>query len=329
MAVYRFESFVLDPHAHTLRGPSGLVHLRPRAFNLLTTLVEAHPRLVSKEDLMDRLWDGQEPSESALTQTVSELRSALGDSSSQPRFIETCHRKGYRFKAEIVPVDTGVFHEEASGSKRAPVRQAKRLPRLVAIAAGLAVIGAFVAWHHGFATRRAEPVVVLMDSMAPKGVYDPVTRENHGTNADDISDVLRSLPITTLKETTSPLWDREKNLNDWDPSLIVVHRSCFYDPRDSDDESTARAKRLRAAQQIEGFLDNMSSTCPQTRFLVYSRSFSVGDRQREWERAILTKSPQLEGRLFTLAVTWGTSFRSQENGAAIEQRVRSILKLDQ
>ena len=47
-----------------------------------------------------------------------------------------------------------------------------------------------------------------MDSPHPERVYDPATRKTGGTNADDLTDLLRDLPVLLLKETTNAIWDR-------------------------------------------------------------------------------------------------------------------------
>ena len=73
----------------------------------------------------------------------------------------------------------------------------------------------------------AVPVVVLMDTSAPRGVYDPRTRQNSGTNADDISDALGSLPVALHKETLGATWNREDQIVKQNPDLVVIHRSAF------------------------------------------------------------------------------------------------------
>ena len=72
-------------------------------------------------------------------------------------------------------------------------------------------------------------MIVLMDSQHPERVYDSATRQAGGTNADDLTDLLRDLPVTLLKENTGSTWHREDQILRQNPSLILVHRSCFYD----------------------------------------------------------------------------------------------------
>ena len=56
------------------------------------------------------------------------------------------------------------------------------------------------------------PVVILMDTPAPAGVYDDATRAGSGTNADDLNDALRAFPVELHKETVSSTWDREDQI---------------------------------------------------------------------------------------------------------------------
>ena len=101
MCCYRFEPFQFDPEAGQLHGPHGEIRLRPQAFHVLRELLEQHPRVLSHDELLDRVWGAAHISTNSLPQVVSELRQALGDSAQAPRFITTVHRRGYRFVAPL------------------------------------------------------------------------------------------------------------------------------------------------------------------------------------------------------------------------------------
>jgi DNA-binding winged helix-turn-helix (wHTH) protein/tetratricopeptide (TPR) repeat protein len=103
---HRFKEFVLDREAGRLEGPEGEIRLRPQAFRMLEALAEAAPRIVSQEELLDRVWGVEHLSPASVKQAVSEVRLALGDDPSRPTIIETVPRRGYRFIApleEIIP----------------------------------------------------------------------------------------------------------------------------------------------------------------------------------------------------------------------------------
>lgn len=77
------------------------VDLSPKLLDLLLLLADNAGTLVTKEILLDALWPGANVTDNALTQAVSELRQALGDSASSPQYIKTVARRGYRFVALI------------------------------------------------------------------------------------------------------------------------------------------------------------------------------------------------------------------------------------
>jgi DNA-binding winged helix-turn-helix (wHTH) protein/tetratricopeptide (TPR) repeat protein len=101
---YRFGPFTLDPAAYRLQQDGDIIPLSPKIIDLLLYLVARPSVLVSKDDLFKALWPDVAVTDNALTQAVSELRQALGDDPSEPAYIQTVARRGYRF---IAPVHTG------------------------------------------------------------------------------------------------------------------------------------------------------------------------------------------------------------------------------
>jgi DNA-binding winged helix-turn-helix (wHTH) protein len=93
----RFEEFVLDTPRHQLRRGDQPVHLTPKAYDLLAILLDRRPEAVAKEDLEQRIWGSTHVAETSLAGLVAELRSALGDSRREPRFLRTVHGFGYAF----------------------------------------------------------------------------------------------------------------------------------------------------------------------------------------------------------------------------------------
>jgi pimeloyl-ACP methyl ester carboxylesterase/DNA-binding winged helix-turn-helix (wHTH) protein len=103
-ATVMFGEFALDPGRATLLRDGSPVSLTPKAFAVLEYLARHSGRLVTKDEFMDRLWPGVFVGDAALKVCVREIRRALGDDSHQPRFIETAHRRGYRFIAPVTLV---------------------------------------------------------------------------------------------------------------------------------------------------------------------------------------------------------------------------------
>ena len=107
---WTFGDFVLDLDARELVRAASPVSLSPKAFQLLSILVEACPRALSKTALQDRLWPGTFVVEKNLTNLVGEIREALGDDAAHPRYIRTVHRFGYAFCEPAVTEARGARH---------------------------------------------------------------------------------------------------------------------------------------------------------------------------------------------------------------------------
>ncbi|MBX7054702.1 MAG: winged helix-turn-helix domain-containing protein [Pyrinomonadaceae bacterium] len=100
---YEFGEFRLDARSQRLtRRDSGeAVSLTPRAVLLLKTLVCSKGRLLTKEELLDRVWAGSIVEEGNLSQTIFVLRKALGEGKKDPKFILTVPGRGYQFIATV------------------------------------------------------------------------------------------------------------------------------------------------------------------------------------------------------------------------------------
>ncbi len=97
----RFGPFVLDRERRQLLENGAEVHLSPKAYTFLTTLIDAYPSAVSKADLHERLWPGTFVLEANLTVLAAEVRKALRDSGRHGQFIRTVHSFGYAFEGEV------------------------------------------------------------------------------------------------------------------------------------------------------------------------------------------------------------------------------------
>ncbi len=111
--------FVLDLAAGRLWVEGRAVELRPKTWEVLCVLAERSGELVTKTELLDRVWPDTAVSEGILNKSIGELRAALDDSRGEPRCIETVPRRGYRWigRARIVP-------RGGSGGAAAPVQPA-------------------------------------------------------------------------------------------------------------------------------------------------------------------------------------------------------------
>lgn len=95
--IYTFGQFELDLAAAELRAAGAVVHVEPQVFALLALLVENSERLVSRDEIMEKVWDGRIVSDAAIASRVKSARQALGDDGRAQQLIRTLHGQGFRF----------------------------------------------------------------------------------------------------------------------------------------------------------------------------------------------------------------------------------------
>ena len=97
MTVFRFDPFEFDPAAGLVYRGDEETLLPPKAAHVLQLLLESAGQLVSKDELLETIWEDAYVTESSLTDAISLLRRVLGDDTRDPTYIQTLHRRGYRF----------------------------------------------------------------------------------------------------------------------------------------------------------------------------------------------------------------------------------------
>lgn len=125
----RFGAFTIDLDTRQLLQRGRVVHLSPKAFELLVTLAGERPKVLSKDVLLQRLWPGTFVAEANLSNLIAEVRHALGDRARAPKFVRTAHGFGYAFSADATNVTQAGDLSRASSScwlewdkKRFPLR---------------------------------------------------------------------------------------------------------------------------------------------------------------------------------------------------------------
>lgn len=111
----RFGTFTINSRTRQLLEGEQEVHLSPKAFDLLHALVEHSPDLVTKDELLRRVWQDAFVIEANLNVLVREVRQAIGDSAQEPRFVQTVHGRGFRFCGEVTPLDARAVSEATGG----------------------------------------------------------------------------------------------------------------------------------------------------------------------------------------------------------------------
>src|SRR6185436_759448 len=98
---FEFGPFQLDVNDRLLTRAGEVISMRPKATEILVRLVTNAGQLIKKDELLKEVWPDTFVEESNLSQTIFTLRKALGDDRSEPRYIETVPRRGYRFVAAV------------------------------------------------------------------------------------------------------------------------------------------------------------------------------------------------------------------------------------
>lgn len=102
--IYKFGKFTVDAAERLLFNGKQTISLTPKAFDTLLLLIENGGHVLSKEEIMEKVWADSFVEENNLAQNISALRRALGEGIDGAKFIETVSKRGYRF---VAPIETG------------------------------------------------------------------------------------------------------------------------------------------------------------------------------------------------------------------------------
>jgi TolB-like protein/Tfp pilus assembly protein PilF len=112
-----FGPFRLDGADARLWRGNEIISLRPKAFAVLEYLSSRPGQLVTKDELLETVWPGTCVTDTVLKVCIREIRDALGDDAAIPKFVQTAHRRGYRFLAETSAFEQK--HPDRSDKERA------------------------------------------------------------------------------------------------------------------------------------------------------------------------------------------------------------------
>src|SRR5439155_14785056 len=118
----RFGAFDIDLRSGELRRKGLKVKLQEQPFQVLAMLLEQAGGVVPREELHKKLWpaDTTVDFDHGLNKAINKIRTALGDSAENPRFVETVARRGYRFIAEVVVVDGAALDRSEPATEDSP-----------------------------------------------------------------------------------------------------------------------------------------------------------------------------------------------------------------
>ena len=119
---YQFKDFILDTDRFELFRNDEHIDAEPQVIELLALLVQNAHRLVSKEEINEKVWHGRIVSEAALSSRIKTARQLLGDSGREQQMIRTVHKKGFRFVPVVTILDSESITSSAKSSSDAIVR---------------------------------------------------------------------------------------------------------------------------------------------------------------------------------------------------------------
>ena len=197
--ILAFGAFRFDATNRLLFSNGDEISLQPKPLGVLIYFLRHHGDIVSKQELLDAAWDGATVAEASITEVVSVLRQTLGDDPRRPTYIQTIHRRGYRFIAPVSvdgerpddsaysePVPADVEPETKASPPRPTRRSLSRLWRPLLSSLTVVVVGAVVvaSWA-GLSPREATPPRVVPFSIeAPSGGVIPAYGQRTAISPD-------------------------------------------------------------------------------------------------------------------------------------------------
>jgi DNA-binding winged helix-turn-helix (wHTH) protein/TolB-like protein/Flp pilus assembly protein TadD len=249
---YEFGPYRLDCDERLLRRASEVVSLTPKAFDLLLALVQDADRLITKEELLEKVWAGSFVEEANLSHNIYKLREALGEKQKSEKYIETVPRRGYRFVAKVTEVrdeaseqiltsevarahvlieeteaDGSLFRtsELPGSSRRIATLTTKRLV-VVAIAcvAGITALGAYL-----FVRARTRPTgAPVLKSMAVLPFRPLSSAARDETLELGIADTLITRLSTLPQLSVRPI-NAVRKFNDTQPDAVTAGKELTVD----------------------------------------------------------------------------------------------------
>lgn len=131
--IFLFPPFWLDVHNEQLWRDGQALALRPKTFAVLRYLVTRVGQLVTQNALLDAVWGSTAVSDAVVRRSIGELRTTLGDTAQHPHFIQTVHRRGYRFIAPVTVANTPPVHSPATEALQRVPRSAFPEPEVLAL----------------------------------------------------------------------------------------------------------------------------------------------------------------------------------------------------
>lgn len=250
----------IDFDLNQINGSAGKFFIEPKVMLVLSVLVDNAGQVVSRNELIDKVWGIGNGGDERLSRAISILRKSFGDTPGEHNYIQTIPRRGYMLIDDIQTSSNqqeGLSLELESGSSDKAIAGSRKWLYMSMLPVASLFVAIFLLKN--IWAPMDPPLIIIMDSAFPSRVYDQETIDNGGTNADILSQILSDLPLRTQKELISPNWQRYEAMTQFAPDLILIHYSGFK-------QEDAGGNRRKLRLLIEYFKDS------DTQFLIYSRA---------------------------------------------------------
>lgn len=140
---YQVAEFEINTTQFQITSGSTDISVEPKVFDLVVYLIENRQRLVTREELFEKIWAGREVSDTTLSNHIKSARKTLGDNGDLQKVIKTVRGRGYQFVAQVIEIPV----ENQPEILRSP-KASRYLPRIkFALLCFSVVAVAFLAWH--------------------------------------------------------------------------------------------------------------------------------------------------------------------------------------
>lgn len=143
MGKLSFGDFVLDTQKSRLYQKGELLELEPQIYAILELLITRHEELVSRDDMIDAVWDGRIVSNYVIDNRIRGVRAAIGDNGRDQRYIKTYPNLGYKFIGDVRVEEGAVSPKIVAQNQRADRHASSRLRPTISTVLGLCLIALF------------------------------------------------------------------------------------------------------------------------------------------------------------------------------------------
>lgn len=252
--ILRAGPLAVDPSDQRAWLDGVVLDLTAKPLALLLALMRAPQRLVSKEELIQQVWDGRFVTEAVLTTAMRDLRRALGDEARSPTFIATVHGHGYRFLKSVISTRAEVAGPEIAAARTKPAQPSPLRAALLS----LALI--CVLWWSASQGPQQPTAASLPPSVAVMPFEDMTADDSQAYFADGLSEEI----INVLMGVEG---------------VSVASRTSSFAQRDRGNSATQIGQALNVGYVLEG-----SVRTDGARMRVQARLVEAADGHTVWAR---------------------------------------------